>query len=45
MEAVECPVLKLKRLSMGPIRLDPELKPGEYRKLNEEELELLKEIG
>jgi len=34
-------VLYLKRLSMGPIRLDPSLKPGEYRALTEKELELL----
>ena len=42
MEAAGCPVLYLKRLSMGPIRLDPALKPGEYRPLTEEEVELLK---
>ena len=40
--AAGCPVLYLKRLSMGPIRLDPALKPGEYRPLTEEEVELLK---
>ena len=42
MESAGCPVLYLKRLSMGPIRLDPALKPGEYRPLTEEEVELLK---
>lgn len=37
-------VIYLKRLSMGPIKLDASLKPGEYRNLTEEELTLLKEI-
>lgn len=42
MEAVGCPVLYLKRLSMGTLRLDASLKPGEYRPLDTEELELLR---
>ena len=44
MEAVGCPVLFLKRLTMGPIVLDPELKTGEYRPLTEKELELLNQL-
>ena len=40
-EALGCKVVFLKRLSMGSLKLDPELKPGEYRPLTEEELELL----
>lgn len=37
-EAVGKPVLFLKRISMGNLRLDDCLKPGEYRKLTEEEI-------
>lgn len=40
-EALGCRVVYLKRLSMGPLRLDPSLKPGEYRALNPEELAAL----
>ena len=40
-EALGCQVVFLKRLSMGSLKLDPELTPGEYRPLTEEELELL----
>lgn len=36
-------VLFLKRLSMGPLRLDENLKSGEYRPLTQEELAALKE--
>lgn len=42
--AVNNEVVYLKRLSMGPIRLDESLKPGEYRHLTEEEVKLL-DIG
>ena len=35
-------VTYLKRLSVGGVRLDPELKEGEYRPLTEEELALLR---
>lgn len=35
-------VLTLKRLQMGPLKLDSTLKPGEYRKLSSNELNLLK---
>ena len=38
-EALGCHVVFLKRLSMGSLKLDPELKPGEYRSLTKEELE------
>ena len=34
-------VLYLKRLRMGPLRLDPALNPGEYRELKKEELDAL----
>jgi 16S rRNA pseudouridine516 synthase len=36
-------VAYLKRLSMGPLTLDPTLKLGQYRHLAEEEIELLKQ--
>lgn len=41
-QAVGKEVLYLKRLSMGPLRLPEDLKPGEYRALTEEELLALK---
>ncbi len=41
LEAVGNEVVFLKRLSMGPLVLDEKLSPGEYRPLNEEELEAL----
>ncbi len=37
-EALGCRVTYLKRLSMGSLKLDEGLKPGEYRPLTEEEL-------
>ena len=40
-EAVDKKVIYLKRLSMGTLRLDENLKLGEYRTLTEEELEHL----
>ena len=42
-EAVSNKVLYLKRISMGSLILDEALKLGEYRKLTDEELALLKE--
>lgn len=39
-EAVGCPVIYLKRLSMGPLVLDEHLSPGQYRRLTEEEKNL-----
>ncbi len=36
-------VTYLKRLRMGPLRLDKNLEPGEYRQLSEEEILLLKQ--
>lgn len=42
-EAVGCSVAYLKRLSMGPLMLDEALKPGEYRRLTDEEINMLKE--
>lgn len=43
-EAVGKEVIFLKRLSMGSLNLDPALKPGEYRRLISEEIQLLKGI-
>ena len=40
--AVGNKVIYLKRVSIGELKLDEALKPGEYRNLTEEELELLK---
>ncbi len=40
-EAVDNKVLFLKRLSMGSLTLDEDLKPGEYRRLTTEELKEL----
>ena len=41
-EAVGKQVVYLKRLSMGNLRLDENLKPGEYRSLTQEETEGLR---
>jgi 16S rRNA pseudouridine516 synthase len=41
-EAVGKKVLYLRRVSMGPLRLDPALAPGEWRELTEEELDSLR---
>ncbi len=41
-EAVGKKVVYLKRLSMGTLKLDESLKPGEYRMVTDEELALLK---
>ena len=41
MEAVGCQVTYLKRIDFGPIKLDEELKEGEYRALSIEELKSL----
>lgn len=43
-QAVGKEVLYLKRLSMGPLELDPELEPGEYRRLTDEEVKMLKAL-
>lgn len=43
-EAVGCTVTYLKRLSMGPLKLDENLPIGSYRKLTEEEIKELYEI-
>lgn len=40
-QAVGKEVIYLKRLSMGSLQLDPDLAPGQYRRLTEEELALL----
>lgn len=41
MHYVGCEVVYLKRMNMGELKLDPELEPGEYRELTEEELNLI----
>jgi len=41
-EAVGKKVVYLKRLSMGPIKLDEDLAEGKYRELTDEEVDLLK---
>jgi len=41
LEAVDNRVIFLKRLRMGGLCLDGSLKPGEYRRLTDEELALL----
>ena len=43
MEAVGCQVTYLKRLSMGSLKLDENLKPGQYRPLTTQELEELRQ--
>ena len=40
-EAVGKRVVRLRRVAMGPLRLDPNLAPGAYRELTEEEMEAL----
>ena len=42
-EALDCKVEYLKRLSMGTLKLDKSLAPGEYRRLTENEVALLQE--
>ena len=42
-KAIECCVVCLKRVSIGSLMLDENLKPGEYRKMTDEEIELLYE--
>ncbi|WP_130838598.1 pseudouridine synthase [Lachnoclostridium sp. Marseille-P6806] len=44
-EAVGKTVVSLKRLSMGPLRLDPALLPGTFRSLSEAERDALREIA
>ena len=41
-EALDCKVVFLKRLSMGPLKLDESLLPGEYRRLTDKEIEMLR---
>lgn len=43
-QAVGCEVMYLKRISMGSLKLDKNLKPGEYRLLTQRELADLKNI-
>ena len=42
MEAVGNTVTYLKRISMGPLKLPEDLNIGEYRRLSEEEINMLK---
>ncbi len=41
-EALGCRVTELKRLSMGSLKLDERLQPGQYRPLTEEEIRALR---
>lgn len=43
-KSLDMKVLYLKRVSMGPLKLDENLDLGEYRELKEEELNLLKKL-
>lgn len=43
--AVGCEVIYLKRVSMGPLKLDDTLGKGEYRKLTNEEIDILKKCN
>ncbi|MBU5442112.1 pseudouridine synthase [Paenibacillus sp. MSJ-34] len=43
-EAVGKKVVFLRRISMGPLRIDESLQPGEYRELTEAELQLLTQV-
>ena len=40
-EAIGNEVVYLKRLEMKGLKLDPSLKPGQYRELTEEEMDTL----
>ncbi|SNZ07804.1 16S rRNA pseudouridine516 synthase [Persephonella hydrogeniphila] len=44
MEKIGYPVLYLKRIRIGNLKLDESLEPGEYRELTEEELKNLKKL-
>ncbi|PFH91060.1 pseudouridine synthase [Bacillus sp. AFS088145] len=44
-EAVEKKVTYLKRLEMGPLKLDKDLELGEYRELTDEEIDQLKSVN
>lgn len=44
-QALGCEVVYLRRLSMGPLALDNDLEPGQYRPLNQTELNALKSFG
>lgn len=41
-EVIDKKVLYLRRIAMGSLKLDENLKPGEYRRLTKEELDLLR---
>lgn len=43
-EAIRCKVVYLKRLSMGSLKLDATLAPGEYRSLTEAEIKELRDV-
>lgn len=43
-QALGCQVVYLKRIAMGPLRLDESLKPGQYRPLTAEERTKLKAL-
>lgn len=41
-EKVGCPVVRLQRIALGPIKLDDKMQPGEFRPLNSSEVAALK---
>ena len=44
-EKINCEVIQLQRLSMGPLILPDDLPIGEFRPLNEDEWTLLEDFG
>lgn len=42
--ALDKPVVALERIRMGSLQLDPDLKPGQYRRLTKEEVTKLKQM-
>ncbi len=43
MDAVNRPARRLQRIRFGPLRLDPTLEPGAWKKLNESDIRVLRE--
>ena len=43
--AIGCNTIRLKRISIGNIVLDPKLRPGQYRELTQQELKSLQKIN
>ena len=45
LRAVDCTVVFLKRLTFGPLELDPALQEGDWRELTADEVRLLREAA